>query len=43
MLVQFAYLHLTLAHSKGEGHTHFSVNIFEIMTDMADIAIAIKL
>ena len=40
----FAYLGLTFAHSKGQGqgHQQLTANIFQMVTDMANIAIAIK-
>ena len=39
---RLSYLRLTLAHSKGQGQGHAnSDNIFEMLTDMVQITIAI--
>ena len=42
MAFQLAYLHLTLAHSKGQCQGYVHVNIVQMVTDRANIAIANK-
>ena len=42
MAFPLAYLYLALAHSKGQGHAHFTENILQIITDRANIAITNK-
>ena len=37
-----AYLHLTLDHSQGQSLTHLIVNIYKMLTDRANITIAVK-
>ena len=42
--LRLAYLYLTVAHSKdqGQGQAHFTVNISQMVTDRANIAIGSK-
>ena len=42
MTFRLTNLHLTLAHSKGQGHAHFYDNISQMVTDKAKFAIANK-
>ena len=39
---RLAYLHLTLVHSKGQGHAHFDLNISKMVTDGENITIVIN-